>query len=345
MQKINLAVIYGGQSTEHEISIKSATSVVANLKQEKYNILLIKIEKDGTWYLQNGNDIQTSSNAASVVLLKQDGRVQLLNLNSNTLVHEVDIVFPVLHGKYGEDGTIQGLFRMLDLPFVGCDVFASAACMDKDYCKRLLQDQGIKIAPYRVAYKWNAKQYDFANISAELGTPLFIKPAHSGSSVGVHKVESAEAFEHALSDAFNYDTKVLIEQNIEGIEIECAILGNEEAKPSVLGAIIPQKDFYSFESKYKDEKGAQLQMPADIEESLADEIRSQSLKAFKVMNCNGLARVDFFLSPDEEYVLNEINTLPGFTSISMYPKLWELTGIAYADLLDQLIEFGLNRQY
>ena len=343
MSKLKLAVIYGGQSTEHDISIKSATSIVNALDRSKYEISLIKIDKDGTWNTMSGDAINTAERIAPITLVKDKDQTKIFNLTTNSFDQNIDIAFPVLHGMQGEDGTIQGLFRMLDLAFVGCDVFASSACSDKDYCKRLLQDQGIEIAPYRVAYTWNKDDFDFTTLKKELGTPMFLKPANLGSSVGVHKVNTEEEYNAGLADAFKYDNKVLIEKNIEGIEVECAVLGNEAPKASILGAIIPSTSFYSFESKYEDADGALLQMPAEIETAIADKIRKDAVKAYRIMNCEGLSRVDFFLTKDGQTIINEINTIPGFTSISMYPKLWELSGLPYVELLDCLIDLGMER--
>lgn len=340
---MNLAVLYGGQSTEHEISIKSATGVVENLDRDKYEIHLIKVSKEGEWIYQGDQGVSASNEGKLVSFIRRKGQVKVIDLKDGTIISSIDVAFPVLHGLNGEDGTIQGLFSLLKLNYVGCDVFSSAACIDKDYCKRLLADAGIPVSPGTVFFSHKQEDISFERVESDYGMPVYIKPAKLGSSVGVHKVYNKEDFEKAMQDAFTYDEKVLVEQNIECREIECAVLGNKDAKSSILGEITSNTEFYSFESKYENADGANLYIPARIEDDLSDQLRKMAVEAFKVMGCEGLSRVDFFLTKENDVYINEINTLPGFTTISMYPKLWEATGLSYGSLLDELIKLARER--
>jgi D-alanine-D-alanine ligase len=249
----------------------------------------------------------------------------------------------MIHGTFGEDGTLQGLLKSLNIPFVGPDVLGSAIAMDKDITKRLLRDANIPIADFYTLQKHNLNEYTFEEIENKLKLPLFIKPANAGSSVGVSKVTCKNTFIAALSEAFKFDNKILIEEAINGKEVECAILGNEIIKASVIGEIIPTKDFYSYDAKYLSLNGAKMKIPADIDEVTSRKIKEQAIKAFKTICCEGMARVDFFLREDNTFVLNEINTLPGFTEISMYPKLWEHSGVEYKSLITELINLAVKR--
>lgn len=253
------------------------------------------------------------------------------------------MIFPIIHGTLGEDGALQGLLKILELPFVGSDVLSSAICMDKDITKRLLQAAGIAVAPFLTVQAYNPNEYNFQEVQDILGLPLFIKPANQGSSVGVSKVENEQEFLIALDEAFKYDNKVLIEKSIKGREIECAVLGNYAPQASVCGEVIVKTDFYSYDAKYIDNQSSEVVIPAIISEQASQKIREISIKAFKVLGCLGLARVDFFLTEYDEIILNEVNTLPGFTNNSMYPKLWEASGIGYAELITKLIELALER--
>ncbi len=353
MKKINLAIIFGGKSTEHEISVRSARSIINALDVSKYNITLIGIDKNGKWFLNDLNKFLSASNKQIAVplesaleeisMVKNEHFKGAVEVNSNRFIQPIDVVFPILHGSFGEDGTIQGILRALDLPFVGVDLLASAIGMDKDVTKRLLRDAGIPIADYICLRKNNVPINSFEVLSQKLGLPLFVKPANAGSSVGVHKVSTPEEFNLAIEDAFQYDIKILVEEAIVGKEVECAILGNEDAKASVIGEIIPISSFYTYESKYLNSTDASLNIPAHIDDNIAAQIQITALKAFKVIEAEGLARVDFFLRSDNSFVLNEINTMPGFTNISMYPKLWEKSGLSYKDLVDQLVSLAILR--
>lgn len=311
MKKLNIGVIYGGTNTEHEVSLVSARSVISNLNTEKYNVTPILIPKSA-----KKNDYA--------------------NLLSQT---NIDVYFPVLHGPYGEDGTIQGLLELMRIPYVGCGVLSSAICMDKDVQKRLCREAGIPVVSYQALTVNHApKNIEF---------PMFVKPANQGSSIGVFNAKTPSELKAALNQAFKLDTKVLIEQAIVSPrEIECAVLGDtNKPEVSVLGEIIPSNDFYDYDAKYVDDKSKSM-IPADLTPSLTDAIKAAAQKAFTVCECFGLARVDFLVPKQGrrgEYYLSELNTLPGFTSISMYPKLWQATGLSYPKLLDKLINLALTR--
>jgi D-alanine-D-alanine ligase len=254
----------------------------------------------------------------------------------------LDVVFPILHGPYGEDGTVQGLLKLAGLPFVGAGVLASAVGMDKDVMKRLLRDAGLPICKFR-AIKSHEKIPGFNEVTSELGCPVFIKPANMGSSVGVSKVNDEKEYLTAVLQAFCFDAKILLEEFVPGRELECSVLGNEEPAASVVGEIKSTHEFYSYDAKYIDESGAVLEIPAKISEEISSRVRELAIKTFQAVECEGLGRVDFFLKENNEIIVNEINTMPGFTTTSMYPKLWEASGISYSQLIDRLIELALKR--
>jgi D-alanine-D-alanine ligase len=353
MKKINLGILFGGRSTEHEVSLQSAQNVIDALDKDKYDITLIGIDKSGRWYLNDSSHFLLNSNNPKLIALNKTNKnvalvlgtdsEQLVSLSDIKLRENIDVVFPVLHGPYGEDGTVQGLLKLANLPFVGAGVLGSAIGMDKDVTKRLLRDGGVPIAKFVVIHAWEREKFNFISTSQELGLPLFIKPANTGSSVGVSKVENEADFEKALEKAFQFDNKVLIEEFIQGREIECAVLGNEVPIASGVGEVITQRDFYSYEAKYIDETGALLEIPANIPANLVEAIQELAIKTFKLLCCEGMARVDFFLSKGNQLIVNEVNTIPGFTNISMYPKLWEISGLSYSQLIDCLIQLALAR--
>jgi D-alanine-D-alanine ligase len=353
MKKLRVGIFFGGRSSEHEVSIRSDKSIIKGLDKSKYDIALVGIDKSGRFYfgeeaialnmpsasqmlcdLQRESILAESSKISANLPEKIDGGISKV----------VDVVFPVLHGPFGEDGTIQGLLRSFNVPFVGSGVLGSAVGMDKDVTKRLLRDAKIPIAKYLAFYRHEADNIKYENIATELGEIVFIKPANLGSSVGISKVKSKDDFAKAVEEAFLYDNKILIEEFIQGREIECAVLGNEYPEASVLGEIVVKREFYSYSAKYLDEEGADLKIPADLSAEISDKIRETAVKVFKVLRCEGMARVDFFLRNDSEIFLNEINTIPGFTEeISMYPKLWEASRMPYNELLDRLIELAISR--
>ncbi len=343
MSQLKVAIIFGGKSTEHSISLRSTRGIMSQIDQSKYQLNLIRIDLEGNWWLLQGLDPDDHSDAKPITVIPGAAGARILGTETGELLGDIDLAFPVLHGIFGEDGTIQGLFKMMNVAFVGCGVAGSAACMDKDVTKRLLRDAGIGIAPYLCATAGHSLSYEEA--CQQLGSDtLFLKPASLGSSVGVHKVDNATDYDAGLKDGLEYDIKVIIEPNIVGREIECAVLGNEAPKASYPGEIVMDSDaFYDFDSKYISKEAAQLHIPAKMSDEQITQMRNMACKAFTACGCEGLARVDFFFTAEGEMIINEINTLPGFTEISMYPKMWEATGIGYSELIDILIELGVER--
>jgi D-alanine-D-alanine ligase len=352
MKKIKVAVIFGGRSAEHEVSLQSARNVIESMDKNRYEPVLIGIDRTGRWYLnERSMHLLNSESPVMIQLAEQKNEIaltptgenrKLINLNNNKPVGDIDVMFPVLHGPFGEDGTIQGLAKMANIPCVGAGVLGSAIGMDKDIMKRLLRDAGIKTAEFLTIGKDTVKLYPYDRIAKLLGTPFFVKPANLGSSVGINKVSARDTFKAAIEEAFSYDNKIIVEQAIKGREIECAVLGNDSPVASVAGEIIPNDSFYSYNAKYIDEKGATLVVPAKLSDGLLRKIRDISVKTFKTLECRGMARVDMFLTPSEEIIINEINTIPGFTKISMYPKLWEYSGISYTELINRLISLAIE---
>ncbi len=344
--KTKIGLIFGGMSTENEVSVMSANSILKNLDKTKYDIFPIYITKKGEWYQYNRQDgIEIEEN------LKNLDKIE----NIWQYLQKMDIFFPVLHGLYGEDGTIQGLFEILKKPYVGCGVLASSVGMDKAYTKIIFDRANIPQTPY-IYLKKGKEQYTYINktfdekkisleeaveiVEKELGFPVFIKPANSGSSVGINKSKNKEELKQHIQYAEIFDKKILIEKGIQGKEVECAVLGNEEIIASCVGEIKPADEFYSYDAKYNNEQ-SKIIIPVDLDEEISDEIRKLAIKAFKAIDGKGLSRVDFFVENKTNQVyINEINTLPGFTKISMYPKLFEAVGIKYNELLDRLIELA-----
>ena len=353
MSRIRVGILFGGRSAEHEVSLQSARNIVDAIDKNKYEIVLIGIDKEGGWHLDAGSrfllqttesdlpDLSTGGENLAMVPGKQGE--QLVLLSGRQTPGSLDVVFPILHGPFGEDGTVQGLLKLANIPFVGAGVLGSAVGMDKDVMKRLLRDAEIPIARFITLQKYSANEVAFEDARNQLGLPLFIKPANLGSSVGIHKVRDREEFDRAVQDAFKYDNKVLIEECIVGREIECSVLGNDQPMASVLGEILPSHEFYSYEAKYLDENGAVLEIPAKLPQEISDRIRQTAIQTFSALCCEGMARVDFFLRNGEEIIVNEINTIPGFTRISMYPKLWEASGLPYSELIDKLISLALEK--
>ena len=343
-KKIRVALLFGGKSAEHEVSLRSAANVAEAIDKSKYEVVPIGIDKQGKWLLPGeaqpllGN---TKVAQGKEIVLRPESK-GALSLLSGGKSASVDVVFPILHGPMGEDGTVQGLLTLAGVPFVGSGVLGSAVGMDKDAMKRLLRDAGLPIARF-ITLRASEKRPAYAAVARKLGKILFVKPANMGSSVGVSKVRNAKEFAAALDKAFEYDSKILIEEFIPAREVECAVLGNEEPIASVVGEIIPTHEFYSYEAKYLDENGAALEVPAKIPQALSRKIQKMAVEVFKVLSCEGLGRVDFFLTEKGKIYVNEINTIPGFTSISMYPRLFSASGISYPDLIDRLIQLALER--
>jgi D-alanine-D-alanine ligase len=354
MEKLNIGILCGGKSAEHEVSLQSAKNIFEAIDREKFNPVLIGIDKNGKWLYSahtRAADFIENADSPVKISIKPDSAEAQLNAKSEGFLRipedpshsvQLDVIFPILHGPFGEDGTVQGLLKLADIPFVGSGVLGSAVGMDKDVMKRLLKDSGIPIGKFIVLRDWETIP-PFSEIRAALGTPVFIKPANMGSSVGVSKAGNEEDFRTAVNEAFKYDVKIILEENIPGREIECSVLGNENPKASVPGEVKATRDFYSYEAKYVDPDGAILEIPANLPEEKIREIQALAIKTFQVLECQGLSRVDFFLKEDGAVLVNEINTMPGFTKISMYPKLWENSGISYTELITQLIEFAVER--
>ncbi len=351
--KIRVGILCGGRSGEHEVSLQSARNIVEAINKETHDVTLIGIDKKGVWslydplhFLDNPNDperIQLSDTSESLSLIPgKSGYLSVDAENKKTLA-AVDVIFPVLHGPYGEDGTVQGLLKMADIPFVGAGVLGSALGMDKEVAKRLMREAGLPTSNFMVLRRHQLKNVSFEEMINRIGLPCFVKPANLGSSVGINKAYDRQGLERACQEAFQYDHKIIIEEFIRGREIECAILGNEEPMASICGEVIPQHDFYSYEAKYIDENGAILSIPADISESICAEIQRLAIEVFKTTCCEGMARVDFFLTDDEGIYINEINTIPGFTRISMYPRLWGASGLSYSELISRLIQLAIER--
>jgi D-alanine-D-alanine ligase len=356
--KIKIGVLYGGRSGEHDVSLCSAASVFSALNREKYEVTAIGIAKDGRWYVQENPQIISDRDFGRKMALKKSGMWLVNHFEQNDKLHlydlknkneevVVDVVIPVLHGTFGEDGTLQGLLELAMVPYVGADVIGSAVGMDKDIAKRLLNEAGIPVVPSLTVNKqqWRKDAKIISkNALDKLGLPVFVKPVCAGSSVGVKKVKKKEMLAKAMNFAFQFDTRVMIEKAVDCREIECAVLGNENPAASVLGEIIPNHEFYSYEAKYIDPNGASLNIPAKIDKTLAEKIRNFAVEGYMALGCSSMARVDFFLDKKtHKFYLNEINTLPGFTSISMYPKLWEATGLKYSNLLDKLVALAIDR--
>jgi D-alanine-D-alanine ligase len=336
-----VALVFGGRSGEHEVSLRSAASVMRAL-QDRHDVLPLFIDRSGAWFLQAGDAPAPEGGVPVFLVPEPDDQGRLRRRDDGAVVASPDVFFPLLHGTYGEDGTIQGLFEMAGVAYVGAGVAASAAGMDKELMKALFAAAGIPQGPYRVLRGRDPAAEEDA--LRALGLPLFVKPANLGSSVAVTKVKRPEELGAALDEAFAYDLKVLVEEAIEAREIEVSVLGNEEARASRPGEIVPDREFYDYDSKYSDDSHTQLLFPAALAPALEAELRHWALRAFRAIDACGYARVDFFVERRTSRVLvNEINTIPGFTSISMFPKLWEVSGLAYADLVAGLVELGVAR--
>lgn len=362
MKRLRIGIVHGGRSGEHEVSIASAASIFANLDRAKYEPVAIRIEKDGRWILSDRppsapsaaevieqmRDASRIRGGREVIFPPRPGDDTLLLVEGPTMLTGLglDVIFPVLHGPYGEDGTIQGLLDLANIPYVGCGVLASAAGMDKHVMKVLFQAAGLTVAPWVIVRDttWQADRAGLTRrIADTLTYPLFVKPANLGSSVGISKVKTPAELDAAVALALDYDPKVVVESGVPGArEIECAVLGNDAPDASIPGEIIPDGEFYDYDAKYI-RSGSRTMVPADLPPAVVDAVRRQSLIAFAAIEGAGLARVDFLLSSSGDLVINEINTMPGFTTISMYPKLWGASGIDYVTLVDRLITLARER--
>lgn len=351
MDKKAIGILFGGVSSEHDISTISAKSIITNINKEKYNLVLIGITKNGEWYLFDDdvemlpNDEWLKSKSLKKAFISPDTSIHGVVTENGEKIY-LDAVFPVLHGKNGEDGTMQGLLQLAQIPFVGCDSTSSGVCMDKGVTNAVLDAHNIAQA------KWYSfSQYDYTKnpntcideAVEKLGFPIFVKPANAGSSVGISKAANKEELEKGIEIALKEDKKVVLEEFVDGFEVECAVLGNEEPVAAEVGRVLAAAEFYDFDAKYNNPESKTL-IPADLPKEKRDEIRAAALKAYKALGCEGLSRVDFFVrKEDEKILLNEINTIPGQTSISMYPKLFEAIGVPYDELIDKLIELAFAR--
>ncbi len=347
-------ILFGGVSSEHDISLISAKSVIENTPKDKYDIITVGITKDGRWYLYTG-DVENlpedkwlcdKDKLKPAVISPDRADHGIIVLGEKAEKIKVDVVFPVLHGKNGEDGAVQGLLQLAGIPFVGCDMISSACCMDKVITNTLLDEAGIAQAKWlglkEHEYKENGEEF-IKKAEEYLGYPIFVKPANAGSSVGVSKAADKDSLKRAIAKAFKEDAKLVLEEGITGKEIECAVLGNEEPIASLVGEIESCNDFYDYDAKYINE-ASKLYIPARIEQKISDEIRETAVRAYKALGCSGLARVDFFVREgDNKVLLNEPNTIPGFTSISMYPKMFQKSGVEYPELIDRLFTLACER--
>ena len=339
MKRLRVGLLFGGESPEHEISIRSARSIAAGLDRDIYDLIPIGIDLDGEWHQIDGDHLleitSLTPRLAKEIALQSD------LLSRSFLRSAIDVAFPILHGPYGEDGMVQGALSLMGIPFVGSGLLGSAICMDKDVTKRLLRAAGLP-TPRSLAFELD--RVDTVRIEEVLGLPVIAKPARLGSSIGMTYVDSAAGLDEAIEAALCFDTKVIVEEVVRGREIECSVLGRRPPIASLPGEVVPKGAFYSYEAKYLDPDGAQLITPALLDDATVSAIQSMSIRAFEVLECKGMARVDFFLKENGELLINELNTIPGFTSISLYPKLWEVSGISYTKLLTELIQLALGEE-
>ncbi|GHO43743.1 D-alanine--D-alanine ligase [Ktedonospora formicarum] len=359
-RKIRIGLIYGGRSGEHEVSLASAESVIANINQDKYEVVPIAINKAGQWLLgvEPARMIEAQKNTQAKHELEQSTAVtftgdpslrRLISVKEGESLKDdgaLDVILPVMHGTSGEDGALQGLLEMANIPYIGCGVLGSALGMDKEKMKMIFEQAGLPVGPYLVYRRnqWERDPEPIMNaIEEKLGYPCFVKPVNLGSSVGINKAHDRAELAHAINVAAEYDRKIIIERNINCREFECAVLGNDEPIVSVMGEVIPSNEFYDYRAKYVDGK-SQVIIPAPVSQELSQEMRRQALVAFTSLDLSGLSRIDFFLEKEANKIyINEVNTLPGFTKVSMYPTLWEASGLSYAELIDRLIELALER--
>jgi D-alanine-D-alanine ligase len=351
-QKLRVAILFGGQSGEYEVSLMSCTSVIKNMDLSKYQLYFIGITKSGKWRLFEGDidKIKTGEweeNSEPVVFPGDPSFQGFFCVRDPSKVYTVDVVFPIMHGPHAEDGTIQGLLELANIPYVGCDVVSSSVAMDKAMAKAVFASYGLPQGDYMVVLRQEVEQKSqqmLNGIEANLGYPCFIKPANMGSSVGITKADSRQQLLEGLKEAGLYDRKIVVEAFIDGQEVECAVLGNNNPEASVVGEIVPCNEFYDYNAKYFDDGKSDLVIPARLSEEKTNQVRELAIKAYRALDCSGMARVDFFVEKGTgRALINEINTIPGFTKISMYPKLWEAAGISYPDLIHRLIELAIYR--
>ncbi|NGX46042.1 MAG: D-alanine--D-alanine ligase A [Chlamydiae bacterium] len=352
-KKLSVGVLFGGNSPEHQISLLSARNVIQALDPEKYDLLLIGIEKTGEWRIRSAENYLVNAQDARRIELGEFGdwvaavpsgkEGKFTALDSEGKEHAVDVVIPILHGINGEDGTVQGVLKLAGIPFVGPGVLGAAIGMDKDVMKRLWRDGGLSVARFMTFHRSHSGRIRFSEVAETLGLPLFVKPASCGSSVGISKVSNEAEFERAIQLAFSYDLKILCEEAIEGREFECSVIGNEDPIVSLPGEIIPKVSFYTYEAKYIDEEMVDFVVPARVTPEELTAIQTAALKGYQLVCSEGMGRVDCFLRPNGEVILNEINTLPGLTNMSLFHQLWEASGMPLSKVLDRLIGLALSR--
>ncbi len=353
-KKLKVYVICGGKSAEHEVSLRSAHSIVNALDKKKHTVAVIGIEKDGRWYLYHGWDFALHIEDPKRTCLNPEKReeaaivpsgtgAKVVGLKHGVIFGKADVVFPVLHGPFGEDGTVQGLLKLADAPFVGPSVLGSAVGMDKEITKRILRDNKIAVAPFFVFCRTELKNIRYRKVKKNLGPVVFVKPANLGSSVGISKAKNEKEFKTAVKEAFKFDDKILIEKAIRGREIECSVLGNEKPIASHPGEIIPNDEFYSYAAKYINEDGATLNIQASLRKQEVKMVQDLAIRTYQSLCLEGMTRVDFFLTPNRKLIVNEVNTIPGFTVISLYPKMMESRGFKFPKLVGRLIELAIER--
>ena len=342
-KKLKIALLFGGRSVEHEISIRSARNVDKYIDRDNYEVFLIGIDKKGKWFLNDA--IGDEINAGKEISLKLDTQNPGILITETQKSIDIDLAFPILHGTDGEDGSIQGLFKAVDIPVVGSGVLGSAVAMDKIISKKILKECDVPVAEYLEFDKEQINEIQFDEIVQKLGLPFIVKSAGLGSSVGVNKVSAESDFANALNEGFKYDSKIIIEQFIQARELECAVIGNKTQKASNPGEIVLVKDydFYTYTAKYLDEDAVKIELPAKLDEKVKDKIQQVSIQAYNALRCDDFARVDLFLTEQGEVLVNEINTIPGFTSASMFPMMWQQLGMTYSELISELINMCLNR--
>jgi D-alanine-D-alanine ligase len=340
--RISVGIICGGRSPEHEISLSSAKAVAEVLNKDKYAVTLIKIGKSGAWNVCATLDDFPNDTTFEPCPDRIHPAAEIVqSMASQRILHGIDVIFPLIHGAFGEDGCLQGMLRLLNIPFVGADVLGSAVGMDKDVTKRLLKEAGLPTVDYLAARRHTRNKLEYQAVRQKLGEPFFVKPANAGSSIGISKVRSASEFQSALDGAFLFDSKVLLERAIRGREFECAILGNEEPVASCVGEVLFNAEFYSYEAKYAAGVEVPMSIPAPLPEETAAHIRQLAISAYTTLECFGFGRVDFFLADEGESFINEVNTLPCLSH--NYPRLWEASGVSFPDVLDQLIQLAIGR--
>lgn len=345
---LTVALIFGGKSPEHDVSINSAKNIYAAIDKSRFQVCLIGVGRGGRWFRLSEEAFLAPGvridDGEPLAIIPGAEKGQIIRLGELSAIEQIDVVFPIIHGPYGEDGTLQGMLKQLNLPFVGPDVVGSAVSMDKDISKRLLREADLKVANALVFHHFEKDAIDYHAVVNQLGLPVFVKPANMGSSVGVKKADDVKELKEAIATAFKFDHKILVEEAIYGRELECAVMGNGRVETTGVGEVIMTDGFYDYDAKYESEDAAQVQIPAkDIDDQMLAKLMLVAKNAYQVLGCEGMTRVDMFMDEEGNVFINEVNTLPGFTDISMYPKLWMQNGVEYAELISLLIDLALER--